>query len=215
MYKSIPGFVGYSIDEYGNIRNDSRMKPVKPTKRKDGYLDVVLRVNKERVRSMVHRLVALTYVPNPDNKPQVNHIDNIRDSNHYSNLEWVTAAENIQHAARQGRLNDTSGDNHGFATLTNEQVHEICKRIVLGESLTRLAEEFGSNVKTLSNIRTGKRWTSISSQYDLKYIPKPKLTKERILAIKADIDKGLPAKEVATLHNISVGSVRNVSKRNI
>jgi hypothetical protein len=111
MYKEIPGFIGYSIDEYGNIRNDKRMRPVLPTKRKDGYLDICLRVNKERVMTMVHRLVAITYVPNPSNKPQVNHLDNVRDNNHYLNLEWVTAAENIQYAANQGRLRDSSCDN--------------------------------------------------------------------------------------------------------
>lgn len=212
MFKKIPGFTNYSISESGEIRNDTRGKPVKSTKRRDGYRDVTLRVDKKRVRVMVHRLVAMTYLDNPSDKPQVNHKDNVRDNNHYTNLEWVTASENIRHAANQGRLNDTSGDNHGFATLTNEQVHEICSKMASGASLTKLAKEYGANLKTLSNIRTGKHWTCISSQYDITFKPNPKLSPAKRYEIALDMACGGVAKEIAGRFGVTLGTVRNCVK---
>ena len=67
-----------------------------------GYQAVELCVDNHRYTVGVHRLVALAFIPNPDNKPEVNHKDRNRSNNNVDNLEWVTASENVAHAYRNG-----------------------------------------------------------------------------------------------------------------
>ena len=68
----------------------------------EGYERVGLSSNNENKKFLVHRLVAEAFIDNPENKPQVNHIDGNKSNNHYSNLEWCSAKENIIHAYKNG-----------------------------------------------------------------------------------------------------------------
>lgn len=68
-------------------------------KNKFGYMTVALCEDGVMTRHKVHRLVALAYVPNPENKPQVNHKDEVKDHNHYTNLEWMTNQENKEYSS--------------------------------------------------------------------------------------------------------------------
>ena len=74
-----------------------------------GYKVVTLSVNGKCTTHTVHRLVAIAFIPNPDGKPFVNHLDGNKHNNHISNLEWTTPAENIQHAWDTGLLTRKSG----------------------------------------------------------------------------------------------------------
>ena len=80
---------------------------------KSRYLAVLLYRNGERKLCTVHRLVAKAFVPNPHDKPQVNHCNGKRFDNHSSNLEWVTASENRKHAFRTGLQTPVRGESHG------------------------------------------------------------------------------------------------------
>lgn len=115
--KRIEGFEGYFIREdgtvwsnlgQGNRRNGklSELKQIKGRLTPNGYLRVYIRncFTDKRVDKYIHRLVAENFVENPDNKKVVNHIDNNRQNNHYTNLEWVTQKENLEHAMKYGYL---------------------------------------------------------------------------------------------------------------
>lgn len=97
-YVKVPGFNIYEVNEHGVIRKISTKRVLKPYKTKFGYYRVALFKQGERHRLHVHQVVAMTFIPNPDRKTQINHIDGDKTNNNVSNLEWVTPQENIRHA---------------------------------------------------------------------------------------------------------------------
>ena len=104
--KIIPSFKKYKISEDGKtIIGLGRIKKVlSQTLNKDGYYQLSLYNETDRKCVRTHRLVAETYIPNPDNLPVVNHIDGCKTNNHYTNLEWCTVEYNNQHAFNTGLM---------------------------------------------------------------------------------------------------------------
>ena len=105
----IRGYEGlYEVDDYGNvyslIQNTSRRKGLLKGYSVNGYIKVNLYdLSGKCKKKYIHRLVAEAFIPNPDNKPIVNHIDANRGNNVVNNLEWCTQSENIQHCVKMGR----------------------------------------------------------------------------------------------------------------
>ena len=91
----------YIVSNTGKIRREGSDRGLSVRDRK-GYLSVDLYENSKRKTERVHRLVAEAFVPNPDNKPYVNHKDGNKHNNNASNLEWVTSKENCRHAWNNG-----------------------------------------------------------------------------------------------------------------
>lgn len=122
IWKDIKGFEGYyQVSNYGNIKSLTRFdgirerkgQEIKQSLKYNGYLQVGLRKNSKRKFFSVHRLVAIHFLDNPENKPQVNHIDCNKQNNNINNLEWATSKENLHHAKINGlRNNMPKGEKH-------------------------------------------------------------------------------------------------------
>jgi len=100
MRKEIEGYGGmYEIDHNGNVYTHNLLKEriLKTGLMTSGYKMVCLRKNKKAKCFSIHRLLAIYFIPNPNNLPQVNHIDGNKLNNSLDNLEWCSSSENIQH----------------------------------------------------------------------------------------------------------------------
>jgi hypothetical protein len=115
--KDIPGFEGlYAITEDGRVWGYKKWRSPAGWRKTvinwSGYERIQLRKGGKYYYSAVHRLVAMTYVPNPSNYSEVNHIDGNKQNNRVENLEWCTHSHNIQHADRTGLRKVASGKDH-------------------------------------------------------------------------------------------------------
>lgn len=112
IWKDIKGYEGrYQISNFGNVmslnyNNTGKPHLLAPSKDKDGYYQVGLSMKQNRKYFRIHRLVAEAFIPNPENKEQVNHKDEIKNNNNVDNLEWATVSENINYGTRNQRVAD-------------------------------------------------------------------------------------------------------------
>lgn len=110
IWKPIHGYEGrYEVSNYGQVRSyqQHRFNTILPhilksVETRKGYLQVCLTKNGKQHSCFVHRIVAETFLPKPDDKQQINHIDLNKKNNHVKNLEWCNGQENIRHARRNG-----------------------------------------------------------------------------------------------------------------
>lgn len=162
MKKLIEGLSGHSVDTNGIVY--SSLFPNRPMySRLDakGYPGVMIKTNGKLRGFKVHRLVAQTFIPNPDNKPCVNHIDNDKTNNKLENLEWVTYLENTAHAIRQGRMKYPKGRKRELGNNSKLFEHQVSEIRVLksqGDTNVAIAKRYGVHHSTVARIVTNKTW---------------------------------------------------------
>ena len=166
IWKPAVGFDGYEVSNLGNVRSFKRKTPriLKPSLGCAGYLRVGLMLGDKQKTLLVHRLVAIAFIPNPDNKREVNHVDGNKFNNCVDNLTWTTPSENTKHAFDTGLAKVLRGVDNGRTNLTAEQVAEIRRLYVKGSSelgCNALAKKFGIGRTTVLRIVRGETFKTI------------------------------------------------------
>lgn len=168
----------YQISTLGNYRSKDRHMPhyaggysklkgkVLSPNRSKGYLIATLyRVENGieiKERWPLHRLVALHFIPNPENKLTVNHKNGIKNDNRIDNLEWATDSEQQLHAVVMGLRNKTLGENSNLSKLKNNDVLKIRELYATGNYFQReIADMFGIAEESCHRIIKRKDWKHI------------------------------------------------------
>ena len=145
----------WEISDSGKVRNRRTQKYLKLRMRKDGYIDVKLNYK----RYLVHRLVALLFIENPENLQQVNHRDGQRNNPRVENLEWVNQYQNMRHAIETGLFPDREGERNGRATITKAQALLIKSLLSEGFTMKYIAMKLNLSYTIITNIKYGKAWS--------------------------------------------------------
>lgn len=152
----------YEVSSCGQIRAFSLLNGlssetprfIKQRKQKDGYLQAKVNGNVQ----LIHRVVARAFIPNPENKDEVNHINGIKTDNRVVNLEWVSHAENMSHAAHSGLMSGMQGENNPNCKLTKDCVLKIFND---KRSARVIANEYGVSGGTVWKIKQKRIWTHV------------------------------------------------------
>jgi len=164
IWKKHPDYAWIEVSTFGNVRTLDRVVPcgvngtrlvkgkdLKQWYSGDGYLNVCIQIEKKQANKLVHRLVAQTFIPNPDNLPEINHLDCDRANNNVDNLEWCTRSYNMKYKEKYGISNTELLGHHLFAiNLTTLKVSHFCSQHEASRAL-------GVNVANINMVIKGKR----------------------------------------------------------
>lgn len=162
IWKDIVAYEGmYQVSDLGRVKSlkFSKLRLLKNSFDKDGYLLVSLYKNGKQKTITTHRLVAQSFIYNKDKKPQVNHINGIKDDNRVQNLEWNTSLENIRHSYKNGlkkgfRISQKGGSNPN-SKLTQKQVLEIRESDL---SVKKLCSKYNVKSSCIYRILKNESW---------------------------------------------------------
>lgn len=154
--KSMPRIINSSIQKCGFRISKEKIKPSQDNGK--GYKQLYAQVKNKRKLFYIHRLVALAFIPNPENKPEVNHINGIKHDNRVENLEWVTNKENKIHAVKNNLI--AQGEKYTASKLTDKDVLAIRRLYRMNPKFhkSNIAKKLGVRDTTIHNIITNKRW---------------------------------------------------------
>ena len=166
IWKNVNGYPNYMVSNMGRVKSLNYMRTgregiLKPSKKRDGYLQVCLFKNGKRKYIMVHRLVAEAFIPNLNNLPFINHKSEIKTQNNVDNLEWGTALYNNDYGSRKERAAEKRKGKYN--TKRSKPVLQIDKNTneIIREfpSTREIERQFGFNSSNISMCCNGKKKT--------------------------------------------------------
>ena len=156
-------FENYCVTQHGEVyqKTDNEYVWVQPRMWQGlQVLDLFDTKNRKKIRFKIHRLIAQTFIPNPENHNEVIHIDFNKLNNHVDNLKWVPRYYSLHYTKHQNH--NATGENHGNAKIREEQVIFIRENFYqMGISQKAMGQMFGINQQAISNILRHKTWNKI------------------------------------------------------
>lgn len=224
IWKDIKGYEGcYQISNTGKVKSLARMRLSKggslaPVKErilklktsKGGYLVVHLRNEDKQSHPSIHRLVAEAFIPNPDNKPTVNHIDGNKQNNNVENLEWSTHSEQMNHAVANNLLEVRGSPKYSKAfkkeVLDYYNSHDV--------SITSLSKIFNISERTAGRIVNDGVKPRVTTRIlkDGTRIVEDILSKEQVDEIKRLRKDGYTLSYIASVFNRSISQIHRVTR---
>ena len=186
VYKGIE--TNYLISTLGRIKRKKKYSKKDPEYvtqyiNRDGYLQVQLRINKKYYLPTVHRLVAISFIPIPEeyisngyscDDLMVNHINGVTYDPYVCNLEWCTPSENTIHALKNNLRIPNCGEDHPNSKLSEGIVRSICEKLQNGNKNIDISKDTGVPVTLVNQIKNKNIWKHISSEYDIPRKPRDK-----------------------------------------
>jgi hypothetical protein len=172
IWKDVNGYEGvYQVSNHGRLKGLGREVFTKTNKtyyiperiiastiNSRGYRMASLWFNGKGKLKLLHRIIAETFIPNPENLPQVNHIDGNKLNNDISNLEWVTSQDNIIHAYNHNLIHPALGINRNVGHFVEEDIKRIRQMALEGMSQRKIAAEYGVQQNSIWLILKGKTY---------------------------------------------------------
>jgi len=221
-WKDIPGYDGdYQVSNLGMVRSwksgngigfSDTPKIMRQCLDSNKYLVVNLTSMGDQKVHRVHRLVAKSFVPNPDNKRCVNHKLGIKTFNWAVNYEWCTSSENNQHAYDNQLKIAKGGEDSHNAKLTNDDVLEIVElRQDTDKTYNQIGELFGVHDSVISDIMNGKLWSHITGIQKSSSDQRKKLSKNDVLDIVTAYNLGcFSQREIADGFNVTKTTINRI-----
>lgn len=165
FWRTIPNYSRYVASNTGLIKTfdwkgSGKEKILSPALDQSGYFRTMLKRDDGKTHTVkIHRIIAQTFIPNTENKAEVNHKNGNKTDNNINNLEWVTHQENVQHAFALGLAKPRRGEKNNKSILTEKQVIEIRKKFY-PRKYTRLmlAKEYGVSPATIKDVILRRSW---------------------------------------------------------
>lgn len=166
-WADVLGYEGvYQVSTLGRVRRvggSARARATRVLKDCDngnGYRYIKLCSNGVPRNHYVHILMAQAFLPNPENKPQVNHIDGVKSANRIDNLEWATLSENMLHAADMG-LTKVKGEENSMSRYTCVEILEIRRLFAEGHNQRAIGRRFGMSFANVNRVIHRRLWQHV------------------------------------------------------
>ena len=176
IWKAVIGYESYyEVSSFGRVKRiKSKNRPIEKIRKiqykKNGYAVIMISIAQKFKLAHIHRLVAMAFIPNPDNKPQVNHKDMDKTNNHLENLEWCTHQENMAHAIKNKKWSNNA--KYGKENARSRKIIQYNKngdKVKEWDNISRASEKMNISPGEITICCQGKRKSAGGFQW--RYFP--------------------------------------------